>query len=36
MATERMLNGATERPGSVPKGKVAHKSKRSLHRVASH
>jgi hypothetical protein len=36
MARDRMLNGPTEQPGSVPKSKVTRKSKRSPHRVASH
>jgi len=36
MATEGMLTGSTEEPGSVPKSKVAGKSKRTLHQVADH
>jgi hypothetical protein len=36
MATEGMLNGPTEQPGSAPKSNVARKSKQSPHRVAGH
>ena len=36
MATEGMLTGSTQEPGSVPKSKVAGKSKRTLHHVADH
>jgi hypothetical protein len=30
------LTGSTEEPGSVPKSRVAGKSKRTLHHVADH
>jgi hypothetical protein len=36
MARDRMLNGPTDQPGSVPKSKVTGKSERSPHRVGSH